>query len=403
MRLFALALALAAAAPACAQPAPLAEEPLLQVARLPDVWPKSFVVVHDVNFNSILDGRLAVVDTASPNQPLKGLVRDSQMGGALFSRQRGEILTAETFYSRLTRGERTDAVTIWDMKTLQPKGEIVLPGGKRQQSVIYPHLFQFTNHQKWALLANFTPAQSVSVIDIDARKVINEIDLPGCSQIYPTGERGFSSLCADGSIFSVVLDAQGKAASSATIRNVQEIDHQAYFSTPAYIGGTAWFVSQRGLVQGFDLSGPVAKVVPGAFSPRHRAGRRSRMAPERLSGHQCRYCRAALCPDDAAWEGRQPQGRRHGGLGGRSGAQGPCCDHPAQGTDHGHRPDRRGRPISSGRKSTGPSMSTTRKAGLSSAAWAPPSRSIPSLSTPSADMRRGEAPFPIFHAAWRHS
>lgn len=266
MRLFALALALAAAAPACAQPAPLAEEPLLQVARLPDVWPKSFVVVHDVNFNSILDGRLAVVDTASPNQPLKGLVRDSQMGGALFSRQRGEILTAETFYSRLTRGERTDAVTIWDMKTLQPKGEIVLPGGKRQQSVIYPHLFQFTNHQKWALLANFTPAQSVSVIDIDARKVINEIDLPGCSQIYPTGERGFSSLCADGSIFSVVLDAQGKAASSATIRNVQEIDHQAYFSTPAYIGGTAWFVSQRGLVQGFDLSGPVAKVVPGAFS-----------------------------------------------------------------------------------------------------------------------------------------
>lgn len=270
MRLIALTLALAASVPACAAPAafpkPLAEEPLLDVAQLPDSWPKSFVVVHDVNFNAILDGRLGVVDTASANLPLKGQIRDSQMGGALISRQRSEILTAETFYTRLTRGERTDAVTIWDMKTLQPKGEIVLPGGKRQQSVIYPHLFQFTNHQKWALLANFTPAQSVSVIDIDGRKVINEIDLPGCSQIYPTGERGFSSLCADGSIFSVTLDEQGKAVASNTIKNVQEIDHQALFSTPAYVGGTAWFVSQRGLIQGFDLSGPTARVVPGAFS-----------------------------------------------------------------------------------------------------------------------------------------
>ena len=58
---------------------------------------------------------------------------------------KGEIYTAETFYSRLTRGERTDAITVWDMATLQDKGEILLPGGKRQQSVTYPHLFQFTN------------------------------------------------------------------------------------------------------------------------------------------------------------------------------------------------------------------------------------------------------------------
>lgn len=269
MRLIALTLALAASVPACAAPAafpkPLADEPLQQVAQLPDHWPASFVLVHDVNFNAILDGRVTVVDTASPDLALKGIIRASQMGGALVSRRRGEVLTAETFYSRLTRGERTDAITIWDMKTLQPKGEIVLPGGKRQQSVIYPHLFQFTNNQKWALLANFTPAQSVSVIDIDARKVINEIDLPGCAQIYPTGERGFSSLCADGSIFSVTLDENGKAVSSSTIKNVQEIDHHALFSTPAYVGGTAWFVSQRGLLQGFDLSGPTAKVVPGAF------------------------------------------------------------------------------------------------------------------------------------------
>ena len=265
--LYALA---AAASPAIAAenrfPQPLAEESLPSVAKLPATWPQSWVTVHDFHFNAILDGRIAVVDTADPVQPLKGLVRAAQFANALIAKDKGEIYTAETFYTRLTRGERTDAITIWDTATLQPKGEIVLPGGKRQQSVTYPHLFQFTNGGKWALVANFTPAQSVTVVDLAARKVLGEIDLPGCSQIYPTGERGFTSLCADGSLFSVALDANGAAASSKSVQKVQDIDNQPLFSTPAMVGTTAWFVSFHGMIQGFDLSGTVAKPLPGAFS-----------------------------------------------------------------------------------------------------------------------------------------
>ncbi len=247
-------------------PQPLAEESLPSVAKLPAVWPQSWVTVHDFHFNAIVDGRVAVVDTADPVQPLKGLVRASQFANLLIAKDKGELYTAETFYPRLTRGERTDAITVWDMATLQPKGEIVLPGGKRQQSVTYPHLFQFTNGGKWALVANFTPAQSVTVVDLAARKVLGEIDLPGCSQIYPTGERGFTSLCADGSLFSVALDANGAAASSKSVAHVQNIDNQALFSTPAMVGTTAWFVSFHGMIQGFDLSGTVAKPIPGTFS-----------------------------------------------------------------------------------------------------------------------------------------
>ena len=269
---FASALGVAAllSAPAAAAenrfPQPLAEESLPSVAKLPADWPLSWVTIHDFHFNAIIDGRIAVVDTANQVQPLKGLVRASQFANALIAKDKGEIYTAETFYTRLTRGERTDAITVWDMATLQPKGEIVLPGGKRQQSVTYPHLFQFTNGGKWALVANFTPAQSVTVVDLAARKVLGEIDLPGCSQIYPTGERGFTSLCADGSLFSVALDANGAAASSKSVPKVQDIDNQALFSTPAMVGKTAWFVSFHGMVQGFDLSGTVAKPLPGSFS-----------------------------------------------------------------------------------------------------------------------------------------
>ncbi|WP_072380528.1 amine dehydrogenase large subunit [Novosphingobium sp. NDB2Meth1] len=247
-------------------PQPLAEESLPSVAKLPATWPQSWVTIHDFHFGAILDGRVAVVDTADPVQPLKGLVRAAQFANFLIAKDRGELYTTETFYSRLTRGERTDAITIWDSATLQPKGEIVLPGGKRQQSVTYPHLFQLTNGGKWALVANFTPAQSVTVVDLAARKVLNEIDLPGCAQIYPTGTSGFTSLCADGSLFSVTLDANGAAASSKSVPKVQDIDNQPLFSTPAMVGTTAWFVSFHGMVQGFDLSGPVAKPLPGSFS-----------------------------------------------------------------------------------------------------------------------------------------
>ena len=266
----ALCLSAALASPAEAAdsrfPKPLAEESLPSVAKLPATWPQSWVTVHDFHFNAIMDGRIAVVDTANPVQPLKGLVRAAQFANALIAKDKGEIYTAETFYTRLTRGERTDVITVWDMATLQPKGEIVLPGGKRQQSVTYPHLFQLTNGGKWALVANFTPAQSVTVVDLDARKVLGEIDLPGCSQIYPTGARGFTSLCADGSLFSVTLDANGAAASSKSVPKVQDIDNQALFGTPAMIGTTAWFVSFHGMIQGFDLSGTVARPLPGSFS-----------------------------------------------------------------------------------------------------------------------------------------
>lgn len=260
----ALLLTTATAAVAQTKQAPLPEETIPSVAKLPDTYPPDWVFIHDLHFDSILDGRVLIVDTQSPVTPLKGMVRAAQFGNLLHSQAKHELYTAETFYSRMTRGERTDAITIWDAATLQPKGEILLPGGKRQLSVIYPNLFRFTNGEKWALVANFTPAQSVTVVDLDGRKVLGDIDLPGCAQVYPTGERGFTSLCADGSLISISLDDKGKVASSKTVAGVQDIDRQPLFGTPAMLGRTAWFVSYYGELRGFDLSGPVAKPLPPA-------------------------------------------------------------------------------------------------------------------------------------------
>lgn len=247
-------------------PPPLPDDPIPSVGKLPADYPKSWVLVHDFNFNAILDGRIAVVDTHAAAVPLKGTLRAAQFANMLFAPAKREIYTAETFYSRLTRGERTDAITIWDTATLQPKGEILLPGGKRQQSVTYTGTFQFTNDEKWALVSNFTPAQSITVVDLDGRKVLGEIDFPGCSHTYPTGARGFTSFCADGSLISVQLDPGGAVASSKVIEKVQDIDNHAQFQMPAMVGKTAWFVTYRGQLKGYDLSGPVARPLPAKLS-----------------------------------------------------------------------------------------------------------------------------------------
>jgi methylamine dehydrogenase heavy chain len=132
MRFLALALALSVSASAvsaapAAYPTPLPEEPIPTVKALPKAWPKSWVVIHDFYFASILDGRLAVVDTTSANQPLKGLVRAAQFANSLVSRQRGEIYTAETFFSRLTRASAPTRSPSGTWKRSSPRARSCCP------------------------------------------------------------------------------------------------------------------------------------------------------------------------------------------------------------------------------------------------------------------------------------
>jgi methylamine dehydrogenase heavy chain len=255
----------ASASSATDYPQPLPEEPIPAVLELPEHYPDSWVFVHDLHFNSLPDGRAAIVDVGAETSHLRGQIPVAQFGVLLPSTTRGEIYVGETFHSRLTRGERTDVITIWDSGTLTPKGEIVLPGGKRGLFVTLRNAMQLTNDEKWMLVSNFTPGSSVTVVDIDGRRILSDIDLPGCSLVYPTGPRGFASLCADGTMTSIALDAAGKAGPAVTSQAFNDIDDDPLFMTPAMVGRTGWFVSFRGHVRGIDFSGAVAKPL-GAFA-----------------------------------------------------------------------------------------------------------------------------------------
>jgi methylamine dehydrogenase heavy chain len=261
----AIVMIFASAANAADFPKPLPEEPVPSVVELPARYPDSWLFVHDLHFNSLPDGRAAIVDVAAEHSHLRGQVPVAQFGNIEPSTTRGEIYVGETFYSRLTRGERTDVITIWDTKTLTPKGEIVLPGSKRGLFVTLRNSLQLTNDEKWALVFNFTPGSSVTVVDLGARKILSDIDLPGCSLVYPTGPRGFTSLCADGTMTSIALDAAGKARPAVTSTAFNDIDDDPLFMTPAMVGRTGWFVSFKGKLRAIDFAGAAAKDL-GSFA-----------------------------------------------------------------------------------------------------------------------------------------
>jgi methylamine dehydrogenase heavy chain len=269
---FAALMMSAAAGHAADYPQPLPEEPVPTVTELPERYPASWIFVHDLHFNSLPDGRAALVDVGAENSHLRGQIPVAQFGNILPSTTRGEIYVSETFYSRLTRGERTDVITIWDTKTLAPKGEIVLPGGKRGLFVTLRNSLQLTNDEKWALVFNFTPGSSVTVVDLAGRKILSDIDLPGCSLVYPTGPRGFTSLCADGTMTSMTLDAAGKAGPTVTSPVFNDIDDDPLFMTPAMVGRTGWFVSFKGNLRAIDFSGAAAKDLGSFALPKQDGG-----------------------------------------------------------------------------------------------------------------------------------
>ena len=129
---------------------------------------------------------------------------------ALFSPDRTEIYLPETHHSRRTRGIRTDVATIYDAVSLAPVDEVILPP-KRAMNPLPSGNSALSDDQRFLAVFNMTPATSLAVVDLEARRFVAEIQTPGCSMVYAAGDRRFVMLCGDGSLLSVVLDEDGRA------------------------------------------------------------------------------------------------------------------------------------------------------------------------------------------------
>jgi len=165
-----------------------------------------------------------------------------------------QFYTADTFYSRAIRGDRTDTVTIYDAHKLAPSSEIVIPN-KRQLAVQDPTAMSVTPDGRFLLYSNLTPATSVTAVDLQGNKVAAEIQIPGCSEVLVLGAREFASVCADGSMLTTQFDDHAKTVDQKrTAKPFFDVDKDPVFALPAIIGKQAYFVSYHGVAYPMDVS-----------------------------------------------------------------------------------------------------------------------------------------------------
>ena len=116
---------------------------------------------------------------------MQGLISLSgYTSGFEVDRVRRQVYAPEMYYSRGVHGERTDVVTIYDFDNLSPVAEIEVP-----QKIA---VLRFRRHvgmlgdNRHFLVFNMTPAQSVTVVDVEDREFVGEISTPGCSSFSST-------------------------------------------------------------------------------------------------------------------------------------------------------------------------------------------------------------------------
>ena len=219
---------------------------------LPEKYPDTWVFAHDFNFYSLIDGKITIIDVASQSRNFKGIVGASGFASFQHSKSRPELYSAQSFYSRGTYGERTDVVVITDTASLKPIGEIIIPS-KRQQVVTQKNSFQLTDDEGMGLVMNFTPAASVTIVDLVNLKVLGEIAIPGCNFVFSTGKRGFSTLCADGSLATYGLSVEGAVTSSSRTEAFIDIDADPIFVKNAIVDGITYFPSFQSRIQPVDF------------------------------------------------------------------------------------------------------------------------------------------------------
>ncbi len=240
----------------------LPRDELGQVATLPFPYPDDWVIVHDVAFDHMSMGKFIVMDINGKKitEFYKGSFDGAYIAAFTQALKKPEMYVLEHYYARGTRGKRTDVVTIYDKRTLAPVDEIVLTGPKRAEMLVSKFVISLIDNERFLLLYNFTPATFVTVIDLESRKVVNEIQLPTCSGVYPTGKRGFSSICSDASFITYQLDAEGQVISHSKIKPFSDIEKDAMFERPAIIEGIGYFPTFTGHVQEINLQDSEARL-----------------------------------------------------------------------------------------------------------------------------------------------
>ena len=262
----------------CLSAAALAELPVEELSVIPAVTAKNRAYVSDIAISHIADGKLHVVDTDTG--AYLGVIGSGFTGQVTYSPDGNDIILATGYLSRGQRGDRTDIVEVWDANTLGFKYEIEI-SPNRAMALNYRSLVRTSADGRWVFVQNATPATSVTVVDMQARRMVAEIDTPGCWGIYPPASNSdrFSTLCGDGTVATIMLNSDGDVASRTVSAQMFDADKDAWFIQGEQDGDIYRFVSFLGNMAVVNMGGATATLQETWNMVRSAADRKKNWRP----------------------------------------------------------------------------------------------------------------------------
>lgn len=247
------------------------------VGTVPAITAKHRIYIADIAINHISDGKLHVVD--GQNGHYLGMIGTGFTGQFILSNDKREIIVATGYLSRGQRGDRVDVVEVWDADTLSFKYEIPI-SDKRAMALNYEGLLRLSADGRWLFVQNSTPATSVTVVDMQAKKEVGDISMPGCWAIYPaqSNPKRFASLCGEGNVTTVTMDDNGKEASRTSSGKFFDPDDDAWFMQGEQDGDRYYFVSFKGNIATINVGGETA-VLEGSWPLSTKADQRKNWRP----------------------------------------------------------------------------------------------------------------------------
>lgn len=228
-----------------------------RVERLPQNPLPHWVWVLDANLSSMPDGRAYLLD-ADTGKFLGSLNTGYSFVAFALPRAYDGIYSAETYYSRHTRGVRTDVVSVYDPVTLSPKAEITI-APKRASTIPRLNDSALTDDDRFMAVFNLTPATSLSIVDMRAKKFVGEVNIPGCSLAFPTGPRTFFSLCFNGGALITQLNEDGSLSGQTRVEPFFDADGDFITDNGARYDDQWLFPSLEGNLYSLEITGAALK------------------------------------------------------------------------------------------------------------------------------------------------
>ncbi len=166
---------------------------------------------------------------------------------------RKQFYAPESYLSRAVHGERTDIVAIYDFENLSPVAEIEIP--KKAAVLPFRRHVGMLNDGRHFLVFNMTPAQSVTVVNVESREFVGEIPTAGCAIIMPVQERDFLMICGDGTLQLIQLNEDGTEANRERSKDFFEVLEDPIFDRPVPTAAGWLLLSRTGKFREVTVDG----------------------------------------------------------------------------------------------------------------------------------------------------